>query len=568
MNSLVSSPVTEQKDSFARCWESVPDEELLELVHRSRSCEAMGELVDRFAPLVASITARHLRSPHAREEAFQATFLVLFQSAHRIRKKTSLRSFLFGVALRVSKRLRAQESQQQKRLSHNEDQTVESLAAKTIPDPFDLLAQRLQTAVLDEELALLPETLRIVLVDHYFANKSAPEIAKSMNLSVSAVEGRLKRGKQRLRSRLACRGVSLTACLSAIQTQMNSVANADYCEWNRSLLDYSSDPTMFDTKSFASNENQNQNLQKLVQGELQMNSYTTPPWLFWSGSVCLIILVGMGMLQVSNGGPVANQSGDRTILAPDLSSGDRNTVDQAALLQMGGMGGMGMDRTSGVDVKEIVNWVSEPSNAPKWLVASPEERDGSINQNIRIKLFERIPNVTIEAPLQQFAIEVSQLLDIPVTLDLKSLGDAAIAPDEMVSIQRSFPIKTKDLLQMVLDPLGCTYVIKYDSIVITSIDSDSSMLTRYYDLSYVFPNNSTLPQLLNSIEASVTPSTWEANSGLSTMTILGSMLVVRAPEETHHGIEDFLRQISKQSKDNLKTPSATPPVMPQMGGMM
>ena len=58
------------------CWENAPDEELLELIHRSRSRDAMAQMVERYAPMVASVVARHLRNPTSREEAFQATFLL------------------------------------------------------------------------------------------------------------------------------------------------------------------------------------------------------------------------------------------------------------------------------------------------------------------------------------------------------------------------------------------------------------------------------------------------------------------------------------------------------------
>ncbi len=140
-----------------------------------------------------------------------------------------------------------------------------------------------------------------------------------MNLSVSAVEGRIKRGKQRLRSRLAHRGVSMTACLVAVQSQPSGVSASEIESWSESVLQYGSDPNFFHASTF--NSDPNHNLRKLVQGELQMKSFTSPPWLFWSGSVCLITIVGLGMLQVSNGGAPADQEQNRgTIIASEVSA--------------------------------------------------------------------------------------------------------------------------------------------------------------------------------------------------------------------------------------------------------
>ncbi len=81
-----------------RCWDDVPDDELLELIQHSRSRDAMPKWwTDTHPWLPASLLdTSEIPLP---EEAFQATFLVLFQSANKIRKKSSLASFLFGVAL-------------------------------------------------------------------------------------------------------------------------------------------------------------------------------------------------------------------------------------------------------------------------------------------------------------------------------------------------------------------------------------------------------------------------------------------------------------------------------------
>lgn len=573
---MSSQPIVIQMKPSAEaaelCWENVPDEELLELIHRSRSRDAMAQMVDRYAPMVASVVARHLRNPTSREEAFQATFLVLFQSAKKIRKKASLASFLFGVAIRVSKRLRTQETQNTKRLSNQENQNVDALPADNTIDPFELLAKRLQTSVLDEEIELLPETLRAPLVDHYFAGKTTPEIANAMNLSVSAVEGRIKRGKQRLRSRLAHRGVSMTACLVAVQSQPSGVSASEIESWSESVLQYGSDPNFFHASTF--NSDPNHNLRKLVQGELQMKSFTSPPWLFWSGSVCLITIVGLGMLQVSNGGAPADQEQNHgTVIASEVSG----VPDETPLLQMGGMGmgGMGMGvggMGTGASVTDIVEWKNEPATAPKWLAKPAESDEEATLREISAKLNERVKLTLSEVPLTEFARKLSEMLELDIILDDRALEDAGITPDEMISIDRLKAASVKKILKQVLDPLELTYVIEYEAIVVTTKDGGTSETVGYYDLSYIFPDNSTIPDLLESIETSVTPQTWESNSGSSTMTILGSMLIVRAPYETHEGIEEFLRQVAKQSKENLKPyktsgPFSTDGSVGGMGGM-
>ena len=63
---------------------SVSDRELLRRFVVSRDAAAFEDLVVRHGPMVLDICRRALHDPHAAEDAFQATFLVLVRKAHRI----------------------------------------------------------------------------------------------------------------------------------------------------------------------------------------------------------------------------------------------------------------------------------------------------------------------------------------------------------------------------------------------------------------------------------------------------------------------------------------------------
>src|SRR5690242_9986284 len=76
------------------------DEQLLDRFVTRSDSHAFEALVLRHGPMVLGVCRGLLRDPHAAEDAFQATFLVLARRARSIRKQESLGNWLFGVARR------------------------------------------------------------------------------------------------------------------------------------------------------------------------------------------------------------------------------------------------------------------------------------------------------------------------------------------------------------------------------------------------------------------------------------------------------------------------------------
>src|SRR5438128_1915065 len=73
------------------------DQQLLEQFVTRRDEDAFAALVRRHGAMVMGVCRRVLNDLHGAEDAFQATFLVLAQKAHAIRKPELLPNWLFGV---------------------------------------------------------------------------------------------------------------------------------------------------------------------------------------------------------------------------------------------------------------------------------------------------------------------------------------------------------------------------------------------------------------------------------------------------------------------------------------
>ncbi|VTR96478.1 (myosin heavy-chain) kinase : Uncultured bacterium genome assembly Metasoil_fosmids_resub OS=uncultured bacterium PE=4 SV=1: Sigma70_r2: Sigma70_r4_2: WD40: WD40: WD40: WD40 [Gemmata massiliana] len=175
------------------------DTELLQRFAADRNEAAFTELVRRNGPLVLR-TCRHVLGESAADDAFQAVFLLLVRSAHRLTRPGSLAGWLHAAAVRIAQRARRGEDRRRKRE-----------AARRVPPPApeDLTWKEVRE-VLDTEIAALPENYRLQLVLCYLLELTHEEAAQRIGCEPGVLRGRLDRGRERLRRRLARYGLPLT----------------------------------------------------------------------------------------------------------------------------------------------------------------------------------------------------------------------------------------------------------------------------------------------------------------------------------------------------------------------
>lgn len=183
------------------------DAALLARFVESRDETAFAAIVERHGSLVLGVCRRMLGDSADAEDAFQAVFLALVRSGRRIRKGESLASWLYGAAYRVC---------QKARRGRSRIRTLERKATRGhSADPLAEISLREFLATLDDELARLPESLRLPLVLCLVEGLSQNEAAARLGCSPGSIKGRLERGREKLRRRLLARGVTLAAALSA-----------------------------------------------------------------------------------------------------------------------------------------------------------------------------------------------------------------------------------------------------------------------------------------------------------------------------------------------------------------
>jgi RNA polymerase sigma factor (sigma-70 family) len=192
------------------------DAALLTRFASSGDGRAFATLVERYGGMVLGVCRRTSGHEQDAEDAFQATFLVLARKATAIRRRESIGPWLYGVATRVGRKAREVSSRRQSR----ETTLGDALPAGLLTDEADELRP-----ILDEAISRLPARFLRPIVLCYFQGQSTEAAARTLGCPKGTVLSRLARARDRLRSQLIRRGVTLSAAaVTAVLTAQATAA--------------------------------------------------------------------------------------------------------------------------------------------------------------------------------------------------------------------------------------------------------------------------------------------------------------------------------------------------------
>ena len=186
---------------------NLSDGQLLEsfLAGNKETAEAsFTALVARHGPMVLRVCRQILGNADDAQDAFQATFLVLVRRAGTVRKRDSVASWLYGIALRVARRARTEAVRRQ---IHERRRAATAREQDMIPD----VAPECSWPGLHDELSRLPEKYRESVVLCYLQGLSTQAAAQRLGCPQGTVLSRLSRAREQLRKRLTRRGLTLSA---------------------------------------------------------------------------------------------------------------------------------------------------------------------------------------------------------------------------------------------------------------------------------------------------------------------------------------------------------------------
>jgi RNA polymerase sigma factor (sigma-70 family) len=191
----------------------VSDGGLLERFASHRDEAAFAELLRRHGAMVLSVCNSLLHQTQDAEDAFQATFLVLVRRAKSLQQAACLGNWLYGVACRTARTARRSFARRQ---AHERQARERRLAMLRTSESGETPSGETPTTPelppgLCEEVERLPDKYRAPLLLCYFQGKTNEEAAHLLGCPKGTVLSRLSRARDKLRSRLVRRGVTLSA---------------------------------------------------------------------------------------------------------------------------------------------------------------------------------------------------------------------------------------------------------------------------------------------------------------------------------------------------------------------
>jgi RNA polymerase sigma factor (sigma-70 family) len=188
---------------------SLSDAELLRRFIARRDEAAFAALVHRHGRLVWAM-CRHLTHSDAdADDAFQATFVVLVRNAAKVREPGKLSAWLHGVAHKVCAKAR---QSARRRVAHEQASASSNCYGYAVADS---VWDRAMAAV-HEEVARLPDQLRVPFVLCCLEGKGVTEAAEQLGWKLGTLSGRLTRAKDLLQVRLESRGVTVGVAATGV----------------------------------------------------------------------------------------------------------------------------------------------------------------------------------------------------------------------------------------------------------------------------------------------------------------------------------------------------------------
>ncbi len=188
---------------------ALEDQALISALQRAEA-DAYETLIRRFQTPVYNLAWRLLDDPADAGDVVQEVFLKVFRSVDNFRGESSLRTWIYRIAVNESHNRRRWLFRHRKGETAIDDvyaseDNREAPIVDNNETPFDFTMNREAQLLLEEGLAAISPAFRAVLVLREVEELSYEEIATILEISMGTVKSRIVRGREALRHYLANR---------------------------------------------------------------------------------------------------------------------------------------------------------------------------------------------------------------------------------------------------------------------------------------------------------------------------------------------------------------------------
>ncbi|MEO0458552.1 MAG: sigma-70 family RNA polymerase sigma factor [Cyanobacteria bacterium P01_A01_bin.114] len=163
---------------------------------------AFGQLVLRYQPMAQRLATRVMGNPDLAQELVQDALLQAYLSLKNLRDPTRFKNWLYGIVLNVCR----SNLRRRKVICLSLETMVGDLVHEVFdgrsPDPQQVAEQAELRTTLLEAVDNLSDKNRSATLLFYHEQLSLQEVANRLNISVSAVKGRLYKARHQLRAQL------------------------------------------------------------------------------------------------------------------------------------------------------------------------------------------------------------------------------------------------------------------------------------------------------------------------------------------------------------------------------
>jgi RNA polymerase sigma-70 factor, ECF subfamily len=171
---------------------------------QSGSAEAFDALIRHFHAPIFRLLCQMLGNPADAADTTQEVFLKAFRGIGGFRRGSSLKTWLYRIAIREALNQRRWWRRHQSKESSYEVDGVasEELGATGEPSPFDECVAREAQQTVRRALERLPQVFRSAVVLRDIEGLSYEEISEVLEISIGTVKSRILRGRRTLRELL------------------------------------------------------------------------------------------------------------------------------------------------------------------------------------------------------------------------------------------------------------------------------------------------------------------------------------------------------------------------------